>query len=212
MDWFPSTPTSAAITTSMAAQAEDGNQPPMGGDMLLEDDFSDQSHWQTSQEASGAIVYEPSAISLAVSANKGSLTSLSDHILPGNFYLEITATVALCSPGDQYGLILWRNSVSGTFRVVANCQGELRVEQVLPTGTSRLVDWQSARKLQPGSPASNRFGVWANHGELQVFVNDTYQFTINTRSDLQGALGVFAQGSGEHAETIVFSELVISQP
>ena len=78
--------------------------------------------------------------------------------------------------------------------------------------TGRLLNWQTARKLQPGAPASNRIAVWAEDGQLRVFANGVEQFTLQTRSDLSGALGVIAQGSGSNAATFSISNLVIYAP
>jgi len=66
------------------------------------------------------------------------------------------------------------------------------------------VELAKARKLQPGAPASNRIAVWAESGQLRVFANGVEQFALQTRSDLSGALGVVAQGSGSTAATFRF--------
>jgi hypothetical protein len=179
---------------------------------MVTDDFSDQSHWQESSGPTGTVAYETNALSLALPAGKTPLVSISDHILPGNFYLELTIDTLLCSDTDQYGLILWRNSSSGTFRIWFNCQAEVMVDRQLGASTGRLLNWQAARKLQPGAPASNRIAVWAESGQLRVFANGVEQFTLQTRSDLSGALGVIAQGSGSTAATFSISNLVIYAP
>ena len=86
------------------------------------------------------------------------------------------------------------------------------VDRQLSTTTGRLLNWQLARKLQPGAPASNRIAVWAEDGQLRVFANDIEQFNLQTRSDLSGALGVIAQGAGGNAATFSISDLVIYAP
>lgn len=85
------------------------------------------------------------------------------------------------------------------------------VDRVLPDGTSRLVNWQSARKLAPSAPSRNVFGIQAHAGELNFYVNDTYQFSLKTRPDLQGALGVIARSAGSTALTVRFSELKVTK-
>ena len=160
----------------------------------------------------GTVAYETNALSLALPAGKTPLVSLSDHILPGEFYLELTFDALMCSDADQYGLILWRNSTSGTFRVWFNCQGEVMADRQVGANIGRLLTWQVARKLQPDAPASNRIAVWAEAGQLRVFVNGVEQFSLQTRSDLSGALGVIAQGSGSNAATFSISNLIIFAP
>ena len=85
-------------------------------------------------------------------------------------------------------------------------------ERQIGGSIGRLVNWQTARKLQPGAPASNRIAVWAEAGKLRVFVNGAEQYSLQTRSDLSGALGVIAQGSGNNASTFSISNLVIYAP
>ena len=86
------------------------------------------------------------------------------------------------------------------------------VDRQIGANTGKLLDWQTARKLQPGAPASNRIAVWAEDGQLRVFANGVEQFTLQTRSDLSGALGVIAQGAGSNAATFSISDLVIYVP
>lgn len=212
IDWFPSTPTSTRIATEVGGLPTQITEVPVSWPLQVADDFSDQTYWQESSGTMGTVAYETNALSLALPAGKTPLISLSDHILPSSFYLELTIDALMCSDADQYGLILWRNSASGTFRVWFNCQGEVMVDRQLGANIGRLLTWQVARKLQPGSPASNRIAVWAEGGQLKVFANGVEQFSLQTRSDLSGALGVIAQGAGSNATTFSISNLVIYAP
>ena len=212
IDWFPSTPTPTLIATEVGGSPTQIAEVPVSWPLTVADDFSDQSHWQETSSVSGTVAYETNALSLALAAGKTPIISFSDYILPGEFYLEITIDALMCSDADQYGLLLWRNSASGTFRIWFNCQGEVMVDRQLSANTGRLLNWQTARKLQPGSPASNRIAVWAEAGQLKVFANGIEQFNLQTRSDLSGALGVIAQGSGNNAATFSISNLVIYAP
>ena len=212
IDWFPSTPTPTRIATVVGSLPTQISEVPVSWPLQVTDDFSDQSHWQESSDSAGTVAYETNSLSLALPAGKTPLVSISDHILPGDFYLELTMDVLMCSDADQYGLILWRNSTSGTFRIWFNCRGEFMVDRQLNASIGHLLNWQKARKLQPGAPASNRIAVWAESGQLRVFANGVEQFALQTRSDLSGALGVIAQGSGSTAATFSISNLVIYAP
>lgn len=212
IDWFPSTPTPTRIATEVGSVPTQISEVPVGWPLVISDNFSDQTHWQVTSSATGTVAYETNALSLALPAGKTPLVSISDHILPGEFYLELSFDALLCSDADQYGLILWRNSTSGTFRVWFNCEGEVMADRQLSANTGRLVNWQTARKLQPGAPASNRIAVWAEEGQLRVFVNGVEQYSLQTRRDLSGALGVIAQGAGSNAATFTISNLVIYAP
>ena len=212
IDWFPSTPTPTRVATEVGTIPTPIAEVPVSWPLMVTDDFSDQSHWQESSGATGTVACETNALSLALPAGKAPLVSISDHILPGEFYLELTFDTLMCSDEDQYGLILWRNSTSGTFRIWFNCRGEVMVDRQLNASIGRLLNWQKARKLQPGAPASNRIAIWAEDGQLRVFANGIEQFSLQTHSDLSGALGVVAQGSGSNAATFSISNLVIYAP
>ena len=212
IDWFPSTPTPTRIATEVGSVPTQISEVPVSWPLAIADDFSDQTHWQVTSSATGTVAYETNALSLALPAGKTPLVSISDHILPGEFYLELSFDALLCSDADQYGLILWRNSTSGTFRIWFNCEGEVMADRQLSANTGRLLNWQTARKLQPGAPASNRIAVWAEEGRLRVFVNGVEQYSLQTRRDLSGALGVIAQGAGSNAATFTISNLVIYAP
>jgi len=45
-----------------------------------------------------------------------------------------------------------------------------------------------------------------------VFANGVEQFSLETRSDLSGALGVIVQGTGNNAATFSISDLAIYAP
>jgi hypothetical protein len=212
IDWFPSTPTPTRNATEVGGLPTQIAEVPVSWPLQVADDFSDQNHWQETSGSAGAVAYETNSLSLALPAGKTPLVSISDHILPGDFYLELTIEALMCSDADQYGLILWRNSTSGTFRIWFNCKGEVMADRQLNSSTGKLLNWQTARKLQPGAPASNRIAVWAEAGHLRVFANGVEQFNLQTRSDLSGALGVIAQGSGGNASTFSISDLVIYAP
>lgn len=212
IDWFPSTPTPTRLAMQVGGLPTQIGEVPVSWPLLLADDFSDQSHWQESSGSPGTVAYETNSLSLALPASKTPLVSISDHILPADFYLELSMDVLMCSDADQYGLILWRNSTSGTFRIWFNCEGQVMADRQLSSGIGRLVNWQTARKLQPGAPASNRIAVWAEAGQLRVFANGVEQFSLQTRTDLSGALGVIAQGAGSNAATFSISNLVIYAP
>lgn len=211
IDWFPATDTKPGPTPTPLPEL-----PSLGeterGDSLIEDDFSDDSLWETPKNADLKVSYEPNALSVVITGEKFEALSISEHTLPSAFYLTFTIETSMCSDNDQYGIVFWRNSSSGTFRFWANCQGQLMVDRVLPDGTSRLVNWQAARKLAPGAPSRNVFGILAKEGNVDFYVNDTYQFSYKTRPNLSGGLGIIARTAGDKDLTIRFSDLIISEP
>lgn len=211
IDWFPAT----ATPTKLKPSPESATATPefyLHGELILKDDFSDETLWQTQNKADAKVSFEPNALSVAISGNGAEAQSISQHILESDFFLEITIEAALCSKGDQYGIIFWRYSDSGTYRLWLNCQGQITVELVTPELTTRLTKWETARKFVPNSPASNVIGIRANNGLLDIFINQSYQFSLHTRNDLKGALGVIARAAGNADLTIRVSDLIISKP
>jgi hypothetical protein len=211
IDWFPATATKPSPTqTSVPVQVNPA--PPTREEILIEDDFSDESLWQTRNEVDAKISFEPNALSVVVSGEKTEAYSISTHPLPDTFFLEFTVETALCSNDDQYGIIFWRNSSSGTYRFWANCQGQIMVDKVLPEGITRLVNWESARKFIPNAPARNVFGIQSMNGQLDFFINDSYQFSIQARANLEGAIGLIARTASDADLTVRFSNLIVSKP
>lgn len=212
IDWFPRTPTPTPQIPLTAQPTQPVQATPLAANLIAADDFSDNELWQTNTGDAGTVAYETNALSLAVAGGRNTLTSLSTHELPSDFYLEINLDAQMCSSEDQFGLILWNDSSSGTFRVWFSCAGEVMLDRVLPSGTTVLQKWQAARKFQINSPATNRVGIRSQNNSVEVYVNDTHQFTYSPLNKLNGALGVIAQSGGEHAMTIRVSDLIISNP
>ncbi len=212
IDWFPRTPTPTPQIPVTPQTVEPTRSTPLASNVISADDFSDTQLWQTSTTAAGSVAYENNALSLAVNGGKNTLSSISSFKLPSDYYLEINLDAQMCSPEDQFGLILWNNSSSGTFRIWFSCSGQVMMDRVLPSGTTVLHKWQSARKFQVGSPATNRIGVRSVNNSLEVYVNETHQFTYSPLNKLNGALGVIAQSGGDLAMTIRVSDLQIMNP
>lgn len=212
IDWFPATakptsrPTAAQIPTAILFDPTTNL-----GATLVDDNFSDPSLWKTSKSSAGNVVYGEGTLSLAVAGARGSLSSLSPYELPQDFYLEMSATVSLCQYGDQYGLLFWYANSGDTYRLALTCDGRLRLELLAGSSGVVLQDWTYASKLMPGAPAEQKIGLWARDGEIQVFINDTFQFLVKTRADREGGLGVYAKASGDTAMTIGFSHLKVYQ-
>lgn len=212
IDWFPRTPTPTPEIPVTPQPVEATRSTPLAANLIASDDFSDPQFWQTSSGVPGTVAYETNALSLAVNGGRNTLTSISSHELPSDFFLEINLDAQMCSPEDQFGLILWDNSSSGTFRIWFSCSGQVMMDRVLPSGTTVLQKWMPARKFQIGSPATNRIGVRSQNNSLEVYVSETHQFTYTPLNKLNGALGVIAQSAGNLAMTIRVSDLQIMNP
>lgn len=212
IDWFPATPTPTLIAASsptpqptLEAQREGITA------LLIDDDFIDERLWTTPQGPAGNVAFGTENLSLAVARANTSLSSVSQHEHPANFYLEITIQTSLCQPQDETGLVFGRQSNNDFYRLLINCAGEFRFELV--QGGQRIVlrDWEDATRMELGLAATNRLGLWVYQGEFQLYINDVFQFSEGIARDRSGGLGVFASTVSGSAMTVKFSDLQIYQ-
>lgn len=212
IDWFPATATPTLISQPSATPHPTLADQPAGVTVLLvDDDFSDESLWTTSQSSSGNIAFGNQSLTLAPAQRDVTLFSLSRHPLSADFYLEFTAQTSLCQPEDQFGVIFWRQSLGDYYRLLLNCSGEYRLELVQGSVPTVIHDWEVAKRMQPGAPATNRIGLWLYRGTFQLYINDTFQFEENVAKGREGELGVFARTVTSNAMTVRISDLQIFQ-
>lgn len=210
IDWFPATPTPTFIPRS-SPTPQPTREGMMEGltELVITDDFTDESLWETTQAQSGNVAFGVENLTLAVARPSTSLFSLSEHEIPESFALEITLQPTLCEPNDQVGIIFWYQSNNDFHRLLITCGGQIRLELVQGSQSYVLHDWEQAAQMALASPASNRLSLWVNDGKFQLFINDVFQFEEGVVSDLSGGLGVFARTISGDAMTVRFSNLEI---
>ena len=210
IDWFPatSTPTAAALPSPTPQPTQEGS---LAGitTRLVSDGFIDESLWQTSQSTSGNVAFGTENLSLAVARPEATLTSLSQHVLPANFYLEMTIQTSLCEPLDQFGLLFWHQSANDFYRLLINCAGQYRLELIQGGENFVVHDWETASQMALAAPAANRLALWVRGGQIQFLINDVFQFSEGIAQERSGALGVFTRTISGSAMTIRFSDLTI---
>ncbi len=210
IDWFPATPTPTLIP--IASPTPQPTLPDMRDgvtELLVSDDFTNASLWNTPQSTSGNVAFGNENLTLAVAQKGAYLLSNSQHPLASNFYLEFTAETTLCQPDDQYGVLFWKQSEGDYYRLLLTCGGQYRLE-VVQNGVATVVhSWEIANRMQPGTPASNRIGLWARDGLFQLYINDTFQFEERVANERSGDLSVFARTVSGGAMTVRISDLQI---
>ena len=211
-DWFPATPTPTFIPIASPTP-----QPTREGsvegitNLLVNDNFSNESLWLTPEGESGNAAYGTQNLTLAIARLNASLLSLSQHTLPENFYLDLTIEPSLCNPEDQIGIVFWYQSPSDYYLLLLNCSGEYRLELFQSGQNAVVYDWDSATQMQLSAPATNHVGIWIYEGLLKLFINETYQFEERIARDRTGSLGLFARTISGRAMTVRFSDLKIYQ-
>lgn len=205
--WFPPTATMTPFPTPEMTPTPDLR--PVAGDLLLDDSFEDDTQWSTTRSAAGSVAYGKNELTLAVSEPGGSLISFRKTPDLRNFYLEIDALPSLCRGADTYGL-LWRSaSAQDFYRLLLNCNGQIRMERVKDGRFVVIHDWMNSGQLMPGGLLRSRIGVAAEGKEFSVFINDVFQFSFQDPVFEHGALGVFARSQGDTPLTVSFSNLQI---
>jgi hypothetical protein len=177
--------------------------------MLLEDYFTDPATWTTARTGIGSIAFGQQELTLAVSAPQGTLYSLRNSLRLSDFYLEIQMLPSLCTPGDVFGLLLRANSGVDYYRLLINCNGQVRLERLKNSKILPLQDWVGSGQVFPGGLMRLRLGVWAYQEEIRVFINDVYQFSVHDPVWTEGQLGVFARSASDSPLTVSFSNLEI---
>lgn len=206
-DWFPATitPSPQLLPTQIPTSEKKVGL----GNILLTDNFIDQSYWSFGQSTNGTIAYGNDQLTLSVSNPKGQLFSYRNDIQLDNFYLEITPQVNLCQGEDNYGILFRTNSEYDYYRLIITCNGLIRLERLNNTKIALLQNFTPSGQVPIGSPVRIKIGIWANESEFRIFVNDIYQFSAQDPVWTTGSLGLFARSAGENALSVSFSDLAI---
>lgn len=203
--WFPASATPTLQTISTLTPTPEMN--PGIGEVLLDDDFSDDSVWDVASSDLGSAAISRNRLTLAVQPGVY-LASVRREIFFDNFYAEITAHTNLCRGEDNYGILV-RAVGSSYYRFVLSCNGYIHVERI-KNGTKIIIFEPVPSGDAPlGAPGEVRIGLWAVGSEMRLFLNGRFQFSVVEKTFPSGGLGVFARSHGETPVTVTFSELTV---
>ena len=203
--WFP--PSATSTLQTFPTYTATPEMSPGIGPVTLTDDFADDSPWDTAVSDQGSAILSRSRLTLAVQPGI-QLASLRRDSTFGNFYAEITAHTSLCRAQDKYGILV-RSVGSSFYRVVLSCNGFIHVERI-KNGTKLIIYEAVPSGDAPlGAPGEVRIGIWAVGGEMRLFLNGRFQFSITDKSFPNGALGVFVRSMGDTPVTVSFSDLTV---
>jgi hypothetical protein len=205
IDWFPAsaTPTPRALPAYTATPEMN----PGIGSVIFNDDFSDQKLWDTVDSSQASAVIKDNHLTLAVESGV-SIASLRRDLILKNFYAEITARIGLCRGDDNYGILI-RATGGSFYRFVISCSGLIQVERIKSSVRLIIHNPDASGDAPLGAPGEVRIGIWANGGEMRLFLNDRFQFSVIEKTFPSGAFGVFAQSKGDTPVTITFSALKV---
>lgn len=202
--WFPPTETPTLMPTPSPRPTEDRR--PAVGELLVEDQFS-EGGWQVLANEAGRASLGRQELTLAVTGRKGVLTSFRDQALPGDGYLEITVLPSLCSGADAFGIYFRAASPKDGYRLLATCDGRLRLERLKNGELALLQDWTASGEVPRGGLVPLRLGVWGLGADLRIFVNGVYQFAVRDPVWSEGQVAATARTALDGPLTANFSEL-----
>jgi hypothetical protein len=202
--WFP--PSATATQLALPTYTETPDMSPGIGRVILEDDFSDESVWDTAASDHGSASVNRNHLTLVVQPGYY-LASMRRELPLSDFYAEITARPSLCRGEDNYGFVV-RGVGSSFYRFVLSCNGQVRAERI--SGGIRLpIQEPLLSGDAPGAPGEVRMGIWAVGSEMRLFLNGRFQFGVSEPTFPSGALGVFVRSTGETPVTVTFSDLAV---
>ncbi len=205
--WFPPTRTPTPFPTPVITPTLETSS--LAGELLLQDDFSTGEAWPLARTAGSSIAIGVNELTLALSTPRGYLYALRKEPQLADFYLEVTASPAICRGEDEYGLLLRVSSELEFYRFSLSCNGQVRVDKYFQGKASSPEPWRYSGQVPPGAPSQSRLAVAARGRELTFFINGEQQFTLSDPSLASGAFGFFIRAAGEEAMTVSFSNLEI---
>lgn len=205
--WFPPTRTPTPFPTPVITPTLEGSL--LAGELLLRDDFSSGEAWPLGRTAGSSIALGVNELTLALSTPRGYLYALRKESLVADFYLEVTASPAICRGEDEYGLLLRVSPELEFYRFSLSCNGQVRLDKYFQGRASSPEPWMYSGQVPPGAPSQSRLAVAARGREMVFFINGEQQFTLSDPSLASGAFGFFIRAAGEEAMTISFSNLEI---
>lgn len=208
--WFPPTSTPTPFSTLPVTPTQD-MRPPMG-DILLEDDFSQETGWTLAKTSISSIAIGVNELTLALHQPGGYLYSLRQDTYLDDFYLEITASPNLCRGLDEYGLLLRVSPSLEFYRFSLTCDGQARLDKFYNGAATSPQPLTPSGAIPPGAPSSSRLGVWAKGREMRFYANAEFLFSVSDPSLRGGSLGVFIRSNGDNDLTVNFSDLIVRQP
>lgn len=210
IDWFPATPTPTRLPTPVFSPTP--NTRPGIGELIYEDDFSDEAMWLRYEAAVGNVSINNNHITLALNEAEGLIFGIRHTPLITNYYAEITASPNFCEGANEYGLMLrvYGEEINH-YRLSISCDGRARVTRIFNRRALTVIDWFSHPVLPTTYPNSFRLGAWVKDKEIRFFINDFELFSVENAVIVEGAIGVFLRVREQESVSVNFSDLKVYQ-
>lgn len=207
--WFPPTPTNTPQPTGEVEAQVVASSVPDSGTVLFRDNFSSNTNWSPAQNNSGKVSVGGSELTITLLEPEAYVFTTRSEPVLNDFYLEVTLHPGLCSGEDEYGLLFRMTPPSAFYRLGLTCNGGIRLDRILGGTAGSPQPWIRTASVPPGALTSSKVGVLARGENIQVFVNDDFQFEVNDPMLQSGVIGFFARSESQTAMTVTASDLVV---
>jgi len=184
------------------------------GEVLLEDDFSDDSIWGTITDTESAVEYENSTLNMRIFRENWVIWSTPNDEDYRNVHAEVTVNTNDSDPTTAFGLICAQQpktwsfyylaaTPGGEYAIIKATDGE---SDVFLTGDGK---WAASDLI--ANKASYRVGADCGNGRLTLYVDGQQIASVNDSTYGTGRVGVFAW-SGDKASSadINFDNFLLS--
>jgi hypothetical protein len=111
------------------------------------------------------------------------------------------------------GLVFWAKDYDEYYAVLINAQGWFGVQRHVSNRYLLPVAWRESDTIKKGEGVENQVKVVTKGKQATVFINGKEVITLNGQPPEGGSLIGFKAASGpEGANTVAFSNLIVSQP
>ena len=207
INWFPATNTPTFLPTQRSTPTT--VLLPGLGSRILENAFSNAAEWSISAFIAGQGTIGSNQLTLSIpDASQGaSITALLMNFQSSDFFARVKVRLSLCKGRDQVGFLFRATSPQDFYRFSITCSGETRLERVVAGQPFVIRDWAPSPDAPLGAPGEVTLGVSAVGQELEFFLDDRFQFSIQDGVFSQGGLGFYLREAADSPVTVSFSSL-----
>lgn len=207
--WFPPTPTPTPAPTRETQPTPFSG--PVHGEVLFSEAFKDPAAWSLDQMQPDVSGIAKGYLTLAITSEKASLFSFyqGKYSLPNDYFLQVSLEPSLCKGEDQYGVLFRSPGKQSFYRLLITCSGNIALQRVSGGQVAYLQNWTRSGQILSGGLLKITVGIEARGKNLQIFINDQHQFTVQDSMFSEGSIGVYAKSAGDTPLTVKYSDLSV---
>jgi hypothetical protein len=187
----------------------------LGGRILVQDDFSDQTTgWRTWDGEDSEVWYEGEQLSVLINAEAWMayptyVPESGDTF--GDVYIEADgALAAIPEVGGDYGIVARRAEDGDYYQFVVDGDGYFKIRKHTNEGWSVLLDWEESDAILQGVNSTNHLQVVCRGPDLYFYVNGIFLGQAQDDEFGSGRIGVSAGSyDGGPGVQAVFDNVVV---